>query len=209
MGAKKISDELLKGVKRRKDEFLYKNMEGKRIPVTKGTVIPDDAGGYKGTDYYLLSLGRPKRGKKKYSGEELWDLAMKYFTMVDANPAKEMKVFGSGVSTSIDKPIPYTQTGFCVYAGITAHAFDSYKNLSKKEDVSDDDIYLAEVANRIREIMITQKIEGAASGIFQHQIIALDLGLVAKKRMDKIEHDATKMSEEEIKKLNTELEKEY
>ena len=62
---------------------------------------------------------------------------------------------------------PFTIGGFCNYIDITIETFSQW---CKSDDLSD-------ISTRIRQIIRNQKFEGAASGFFNANIIARDLGL--------------------------------
>ena len=86
---------------------------------------------------------------------------------------------------------------------------DRYCEIDSKDDATDDEIYLAQVCQYIKKVIYTQKIEGASTGKFNHQIVALELGLAAKTETTTVKHSSSKMSAAEIKKFNDELEDEY
>lgn len=126
----------------------------------------------KGNQFWRLAEhpGRPK----SYQPDELWEKALEYFEWIENNPwyKNEAVKGGDAVGTIIQVPTsrPFTQTGFCVFAGISLNTFDVY---AKTEEFQ-------EVTTRIREIMYTQKFEGATVGAYNANIIARDLGLVDK-----------------------------
>lgn len=114
--------------------------------------------------------GRPKT----YTPDELWEKATDFFQDCDANPWLKNEVLKGGdfAGTIIQVPTsrPYTISGFSVFAGISTKTFENYH---KDED-------FLPITTRIREIMATQKFEGAAVGAFNANIIARDLGMVDK-----------------------------
>lgn len=121
--------------------------------------------------------GRPKA----YQPDELWEKALEYFEWTENNPwyKNEAVKGGDSVGTIIQVPTsrPFTQTGFCVFAGISMTTFENYAQ--NQEFVG--------VTTRIREIMYTQKFEGATVGAYNANIIARDLGL-SDKSENKTEH---------------------
>lgn len=68
-----------------------------------------------------------------------------------------------------------TEMGLCVFLGISTSSFYKYY-------VGDNDY--VDIITRIREVIRTQKFEGAAAGFLNANIIARDLGL-------KEQHDLT------------------
>ncbi len=124
------------------------------------------------------------RGKPpKYTPKKLWDKFVEYCEWIDSNPFKEAVLVQKGItvkddagkekttySVGLPKMRPYTLSGFYVYANISNDTFYQYE---KKEEYAD-------ITTRIRDIVYTQKFEGAASGFFNSNIIARDLGLADK-----------------------------
>lgn len=118
---------------------------------------------------------REKHGRnKKYTPEELWNKACEYFQWIDDNPWEKVDFVRGGemAGTKVHLPTsrPYLITGFCVFADIDVKTFDAY---GKQED-------FLPVHTRIRDIIYTQKFEGAAVGAFNANLIARDLGLTDK-----------------------------
>lgn len=188
-------------------------MAKKKFPrtkvISKGIAGTKDDARRKGSPYYLINRGIPPRIKKYNTGEEIWAVAEEYFAAVDGNPMMESKVFGSGYETDVTLQIPYTLSGFHVFAGISQVTFDKYCGYDKREDATEEEIYLATVSQYIKKVIYTQKLEGANAGKFNHSIVALELGLSAKVQQEVITHDSSKMSVDEIKKFNDQLEDEY
>lgn len=136
----------------------------------------------RGNKYWQL---REKHGRnKKYTPDELLDVFYEYAEWIDENPFKEAVLVQKGITieqpdgkkkttyqVGLPKMRPYTLSGFCIYAGITTETFGQYR---KQDDFSDITTYICEVIK-------TQKFEGAASGFFNANIIARDLGLTDKK----------------------------
>lgn len=118
----------------------------------------------------LADWGKPK----SYQPEELWEKACEYFTWCDSNPWNKNEAVKGGdlAGTLIQVPTerPYTIHALCIFCGMVTQTFRNYEN---------NEAYLA-VCTRIREIIYSQKFEGAAVGAFNYNIIARDLGLVDK-----------------------------
>ena len=134
-----------------------------------------------GNKYWQLAQN-PGR-KKKYRPKSLFAKFIEFTQWIDANPFYEAVLVQKGIQieqngkkettyqTSLPKMRPYTLSGFFIYANITQQTWDNYCKLPE----------FLEVTTRIKDICFTQKFEGAASGFFNSNIIARDLGLVDKK----------------------------
>lgn len=127
----------------------------------------------KGNQYYLL---RNFDGRNRiYEDKDLPKFTNKcfdYFKEVDANPIITHDYKGKDAEkVEYEHQRPYTRMGLCIFLGISHDTLDRYK-----KDRPD----FCEVITHVEEIIRTQKFEGAAAGIFQHHIIARDLGLVDK-----------------------------
>lgn len=131
--------------------------------------------------------GRPR----SYQPDELWDKALEYFEWTENNPwyKNEAVKGGDAVGTIIQVPTsrPFTQTGFCVFAGISMATFEVYSKIEE---------FLG-VTTRIKEIMYTQKFEGATVGAYNANIIARDLGLT-----DKVDQNTKHSGEIMFKGMN-------
>ena len=127
---------------------------------------------------------RTKHGRDKIfkTKEILLDGAYEYFQWVHNNPLYEMIIQG-GKEFIVPKMRAMTIEGLCIFLDIQRSTFDNYcdeKNKSYKDFLG--------VTTRIKEILRTQKFEGAAAGLLNSNIIARDLGL-----KDKSEVEQTKV----------------
>ena len=130
---------------------------------------------------------RSKHGRDKIfsSPEILWDAACEYFQWCDENPwlkieqvklpAKPVKDEEGNIAfppNTVELPTqrPYTLSGLCIYLNVDMQTFENY---CTKEEYKD----FFGIAIRVKEIIRTQKFEGAAVGAFNANIIARDLGL--------------------------------
>lgn len=123
---------------------------------------------------------RKKDGRDpEYKPQDLWERACEYFQWCDENPwVKKDFVRGgdsAGSIVDLETSRPYTLTGFCDHARISEKTFGNYH---KNEGY-------VQVTTRIKQIMFTQKFEGAAVGAFNANLIARDLGLADRKEIDK------------------------
>lgn len=122
----------------------------------------------KGNEFWKLAdWGKPK----SYEPIELWDTFREYVQDTqDTKWYKNEAIKGgdsAGQIVAIPTERPFTIQGFCVYAEIASSTFYLYE---KQEAYS-------EIISRIRDVIYTQKFEGAAVGAFNANIIARDLGL--------------------------------
>lgn len=124
----------------------------------------------KGNTYWKQAKGFAVGNPKKYTPEELWNKALEYFEWIEKNPLKEEKVFGTGVRMKVNKMRAMTLTGFYLFAEIDKKTFEKYCN---------DEAYIP-VTTRIRDIIYTQKFEGAAADLLNPNIIAREIGLADK-----------------------------
>ena len=141
-------------------------------------------------------LARPVHGrKKKYSPKKLGECALEYFQWVEDNPFQEAKPFKVKddedndviVLEDVPKMRPMTLKGLRIFLGIVPQTWVNYK--------ANDDFM--EVISNIDEVISDQKFGGAASGFFNANIIARDLGLKdVSETQSKI--SVTDLSEEEL-----------
>ena len=116
---------------------------------------------------------RSKHGREKIfnSPDVLWEEACKYFDWCDKNPwIKEDWVGKDAERVERKTQRPYTIGGLCLFLDIDEQTFDNY---GKKVEYKD----FFGIITRIRNVIYTQKFEGAAVGAYNASIIARDLGL--------------------------------
>lgn len=154
-------------------------------------------GGPKGNQFWKL---RSKHGRDKLFANPvlMWEAASEYFEWCDNNPLMEAVVQKRKINRDeeiielIDCPKkrPYTMQGLCLYLGCSTEFFRHFEENNK--DASD----FMPIITRIRETIYNHKFTGAASGFFNANIIARDLGLVDKKQQDvKVEQPLFKLPE--------------
>jgi DNA-packaging protein gp3 len=117
---------------------------------------------------------RSKHGRDKLfsSPELLWEEACKYFEWCDKNPLQSVEIHGkNSIECIVPKMRAYTWSGLEYFLDI--HSLRDYKTKEEYKDFS-------QVITRIEKVIYTQKFEGAAAGLLQHNIIARDLGLTEK-----------------------------
>jgi hypothetical protein len=149
-------------------------------------------GATKGNQFWQLR-SKHGRGKLFESPELLWEAACEYFQWCIDNPFQksEAKVVNIGdyqsevQKVNLDVMRPFTMNGLCIYLDCSS----SYFRVFKHEDRVNKEEFLT-VITRIEEIIYDQKFTGAASGFFNANIIARDLGLTDKKD---INHSVSEM----------------
>lgn len=164
----------------------------------------------KGNKYWEF---RDKHGRNhKYTPEGLWEEALQYFQWVEDNPLWESVLVSKGItvnkgtenettvySTTLPKMRAMTITAFCLYADITLQTFENYE---KEKDFFG-------VITRIKDIIYSQKFEGASASLLNPNIIARDLGLSEKVDNKNININSEPLTKEKIKEINKALEDEY
>lgn len=120
-----------------------------------------------------------KHGRDKIftTPEILWEAACEYFEWVKENPLMETLIQGSKRWT-VPKMRAMTEGGLCIFLDVDRSTLDNYgdgKNESYKA--------FFPVTSKIKEIIRTQKFEGASAGFLNANIIARDLGLADKQEV--------------------------
>ena len=112
----------------------------------------------------------------------MWETACEYFEWCQANPLQEeqlLKLKDRIETKKLNKMRPFTLKGLCIFMGVNSKYMNEFESgLKGKDDQKSKDF--SEIITRIRDIIFTQKFDGAASGFFNNNIIARDLGLVDK-----------------------------
>ena len=116
---------------------------------------------------------RSKHGREKIfkSPEVLMDASEEYFQWCVDNPLYE-RIIQSGKEFDVPKMRAMTVSGLCIFLGIETKTFYNYCD-EENESYKD----FLHITTRIREIIRTQKFEGAAAGFLNSNIIAYDLGM--------------------------------
>lgn len=126
-----------------------------------------------GGDDFILGLVRKageaiKTGRPaKYTPIELWDKFVEYVEWMVGNPAKVERPFSSGIIVVSNGERPLKLIDFYNYAGIDRKTFASYE---------EKDAFLP-ITTCIRDIIYSQKFDGAARGVFDSNLIARELGI--------------------------------
>lgn len=152
----------------------------------------------RGNQFWKL---RSKHGRDKIfsSPDILWEEACCYFDWCDKHPLQSVEFNGKdAIECIVPKMRAYTWSGLEHFLGI--ESFRDYKTNETYKDFS-------QVISRIEKVIFTQKFEGAAAGLLNHNIISRDLGLIDKQdhttKGDKITPSVNlgKLSEEDLLKL--------
>jgi len=124
---------------------------------------------------------RATQGRAKIfaTSDALWDAACEYFQWVDDNPLGKAIVYQGEVSENCEGLMrAMTVKGLCIFLGVHSQYFKDFKASLDLTKAKDKDFSL--VIIKIREIIDTQKFEGASAGLLNPNIIARDLGLIDK-----------------------------
>jgi hypothetical protein len=124
-----------------------------------------------GNQYWRLGhdMGKPK----KYQPNEILQKALEYAKWCEENPLYELKVFGTGVKIQVPKMRAMTIAGFCLFCNMDKSTWYEYEG---QKD------YSAVIA-RVRDLLYSQKFEGAAAEFLNAIIIARELGLSDKQEL--------------------------
>lgn len=114
--------------------------------------------------------------------ELMLEAAFDYFEWVESNPLHKAIVYQGAVSPEPEKLMrAMTIKGLCIFWGVnTLYLTDFTGNLNLDTQEGKD---FSIVVNTIKEIIETQKFEGASAGLLNPNIIARDLGLTDKKEV--------------------------
>jgi hypothetical protein len=131
----------------------------------------------------LFWKSRTKHGRDKIfsTPEILWEAALEYFQWVQDNPLQKAIVYQGLSVGSEDLMRAMTVKGLCIFLGVNSKYFNDFNaslDLTQKKDKD-----FSEVSILIREIIDTQKFEGASAGLLNSSIIARDLGLADKQEL--------------------------
>lgn len=112
--------------------------------------------------------------KAKVSGdsaESLWEDAKEYFMWCERNPIyKQEMIRQTGALVDVAVPRPFNLAALCIHCGVTV----SYIN-SMAKNVAAGDYHL--VAQKILQVIYSQNLEFAMTGIFNANITAKKLNL--------------------------------
>lgn len=154
---------------------------------------------------------RSKHGRDKIFStlDILWDAACEYFQWVKDNPLEKAIIYQGEISKKPESLMrAMTIEGLCIFLDVETKTFYNYCD---KDNESYKDFL--HITTRIREIIRTQKFEGASAGLLNANIIARDLGLVDKKDLSSEDGtmspkaDLSKFSKETLQSMEDDLNK--
>lgn len=111
----------------------------------------------------VIRTGRPP----KYNPTSLWKKFVEYVEHSRNNPARTEQPFGTGFIVVGSAERPLTLLNFYLFAGIDRKTFAGYE---------ENDAFFP-ITTRIRDVIFSQKFDGAARGVFKDNLIARDLGI--------------------------------
>jgi hypothetical protein len=127
---------------------------------------------------------RSKHGRDKIfkTPELMLDAACDYFQWVEDNPLNKSIVYQGAVSEGAEELMrAMTIKGLCIYWGVNSIYLSDFVGKLDLESEEGKDFNV--VISTIKEIIETQKFEGASAGLLNPNIIARDLGLADKKEL--------------------------
>jgi hypothetical protein len=142
----------------------------------------------KGNQFWKL---RSKHGRDLIfsTPEILWEACQEYFESVDARKWYTTEFNGKDAKEChVPNETPYTWTGLYLFLDSNHTTWCDYEN---RED-------FVSICTRVRNIIYTQKFEGATVGAFNANVISRDLGLTDKTE-NKTEVSITQIKGMEIK----------
>jgi hypothetical protein len=138
---------------------------------------------------------RSSHGRKPIfkNPEQLWEAACEYFTWVEDNPlmtSELVKFQGMATISELPKMRAMTIQGLCLFLDINEQTLTNYE---KKDDFFG-------IVTRIKAVIYQQKFAGAAADMLNANIIARELGLTDKQRVDgNVNHKFDNLTDEELK----------
>jgi hypothetical protein len=117
-----------------------------------------------------LGVGRPKAFE---TPDALREAAKEYFEWSIANPLYRAEYKDGGLVSVPLKRI-FTWAGFLIRQGASERYFTTFRTNLKKDNPYYSEFF--EVIDAIGDVIRTQKFEGAASGFFNANLLAYDLG---------------------------------
>lgn len=124
-----------------------------------------------------IKKGRPP----KYSNPtQLWNKSMEYFNWKKTQTFPKPVIAGRDAEhRTIDMPTPMTFAEWAMFCGHTPeHMNEMARGLHDfAKEADENGLTFAWVISQVKEAIRQQKIEGASTGVFQHNIIAMEMGL--------------------------------
>lgn len=137
----------------------------------------------KGNRIWEAGLGRGNGHPRKFeTADDLWQAAVGYFEWVESNPLKQDNLVtyqGTAHHEPTAKMRAMTQTGLCLFLGVSKETWHGWKNPAHHLHRPD----LMDVIEQIEAVIWEQKFTGAAADLLNSNIIARELGLADRREM--------------------------
>ncbi len=130
----------------------------------------------KGNEIWKMRTKKTGPPRLYETPHDLLVVVAEYLEWADLNPLYETKAFGTGLILKVPKMRAPTIQGFCEFAQIAPSTWDDYYAREEFTGLMDE----------LKNAMFARKVEGAAAGMLNANIIARELGL-----SDKVESDQT------------------
>lgn len=130
---------------------------------------------------------RATHGRKKIfaTPDAMFDAACEYFQWCEDHPLKK-DVFYQGIKAAEESLMrAMTISGLCIFLGVHNEYLNGFESDLDLDTAQGKDF--SQVISRIKQIIRTQKFEGASAGLLNANIIARDLGLADKQETTSIE----------------------
>lgn len=140
---------------------------------------------------------RSKHGRDKLfdTPQLLREAAYEYFEWCDKHPLEQNDFVGKdAIEVIIKKKRVYTLHGLCTYIGANVNYWTQFKQTPAGRSID-----FSLIVQEIEGIIYNQKMTGAASGFFNANIIARDLGLADKQET---RHDIAPTTQIDYSKLS-------
>lgn len=109
--------------------------------------------------------------------DAMWEAACEYFAEVEDNPLFEHDYVGKDAfEVNKRKMRPFTYQGLALFCDVHSKYFIEFEEAmrGREDDISKG---FSDVLTRIRDVIYTQKYEGAAAGFFNANLVSKDLGI--------------------------------
>jgi hypothetical protein len=116
----------------------------------------------------------------------MWNAAVEYFMFNQSSPIEEEKIFVVDKEIereTVNHPRAMTLEALCLFLGVTASYFRTFKHRLKVGEIKNPDGFVA-VIDKIENVIRTQKFEYASIGLMNATIISRDLGLIDKQTVE-------------------------
>lgn len=156
---------------------------------------------------------RSKHGRKRIfeTPDIMMEAAYEYFEHQSKQKWDRVDFKGKDVEeVKIPTASPFTITGLCIFLGVNSVYFNRFEEEREKEDTQEAKDF-CKVITHIREIIFTQKFEGAAVGAYNSNIVARSLGLGEKvdhtTKGESLNDKYSNLTDEELEQANAKFER--